>query len=139
LAADYRNIFSKYKEWIDEACLSGVHIVTGCNNYDYKTPEWPAYFPTVLSVNFARTKEDMLYRAGEMVRLAAPGFDVDVAWKDGGRKEVTGSTFAAARVAGYLANILSECGPIPPMLVHPLLQKIATPWSGDNAGVIINF
>jgi subtilisin family serine protease len=129
----------QYKEWVDEACLKGVHIVTGCNSYDYKIPEWPAYFPTVLSVNAARTKEDLLYRTGDMIRLAAPGIDVDVPWKDGGRKEVTGSAFAAARVAGYLANILSECGPIPPLLVHPLLQKIATPWSGDNAGVIINF
>ncbi len=45
----------QYKEWIDEAYLKGIHIVAACNNYDFTTPEWPGYFPSVVTVNMARS------------------------------------------------------------------------------------
>lgn len=40
-----------YKEWIDEAYVKGVHVISACNNHDFNICEWPAYFPTVITVN----------------------------------------------------------------------------------------
>ena len=45
----------------------------------------------------ARTEDDgeLFYKPGHLVEFAARGVDVDVAWSGGGRKMVTGSSFAA--------------------------------------------
>src|SRR6202166_3322653 len=34
----------KYKSWVDEAYLKGVHVVAACNNEDFNKPERPAFF-----------------------------------------------------------------------------------------------
>ena len=41
----------KYKTWVDEAFVQGVHVVAACNNVDFGRPEWPAFFTSVLAVN----------------------------------------------------------------------------------------
>ena len=41
----------KYKSWVDEAYLRGVHVVAACNNHDFARPEWPGFFTSVLTVN----------------------------------------------------------------------------------------
>jgi subtilisin family serine protease len=46
----------KYKNWVDEAYLKGVHVVAACNNLDSARPEWPGFFTSVLTVNMARTR-----------------------------------------------------------------------------------
>ena len=63
----------QYKEWIDEAYLKGIHIVAACNNYDFTTPEWPGYFPSVVTVNMARSEDDhsFFYKPGHLVEFAA--------------------------------------------------------------------
>ena len=40
----------QYKDWIDEAYLKGIHIVAACNNIDFRRPEWPGFFPSVITV-----------------------------------------------------------------------------------------
>ena len=87
----------QYKEWIDEAYLKGIHIVSACNNYDFTTPEWPGYFPSVVTVNMARFDEDhsFFYKPGHLVEFAARGVDVTLPWNHHSTKEVTGSSFAA--------------------------------------------
>ena len=35
----------QYKEWIDEAYLKGIHVVSACNNYDFTTPSGRDIFP----------------------------------------------------------------------------------------------
>src|SRR3981081_833235 len=47
----------QYKEWIDEAYLKGIHVVSACNNYDFTTPEWPGYFPSVVATTMARCEQ----------------------------------------------------------------------------------
>ena len=130
-----------YKEWVDEAYLKGVHIVAACSNRDCGTPEWPAYFSSVITVNMARTPESgqFWYRHGEMVEFAARGVDVDVAWCGGRTKTVTGSSFAAPRVAGMLARMLSVRPDLTPTQVKALLHRLAAPWSLEIRGPNVRF
>jgi subtilisin family serine protease len=121
----------QYKDWIDEAYLMGRHIVAACNNYDFLKREWPGHFPSVITVNFARTanSEALFYRPGQLVEFAARGDDLDVPWCGTRRKKVTGSSFAVPHVAALLARLLSLCPDLPPLAAKALLHKIADPWT----------
>jgi len=123
----------KYKTWVDEAYLRGVHVVAACNNADYGRPEWPAFFTSVLTVNMARTDDNfgIFHKPGHMVEFAARGVDVDVPWSGGGMKKVTGSSFAAPRVTGMLARLLSEIPDLDPLQTKGLFQRFALPWSRE--------
>jgi subtilisin len=123
----------KYKAWVDEAYLRGVHVVAACNNADYGRPEWPAFFTSVLTVNMARTEDklEIFHKPGHMVEFAARGVDVEVPWAGGGTKKVTGSSFAAPRVAGILACLLSEVPDLDPLQAKALFQRFAQPWSRE--------
>ena len=46
-----------FKDWVDRAYLSGVHVVSACNNEDFRKPEWPGDFGTVITVNMLATPE----------------------------------------------------------------------------------
>ncbi len=106
-AADSRFVMP-YKEWIDEAYLRGVHVVAACNNDDVQSREWPGWFTSVITVNLAKMEEDRwARRQHSLVDFAAHGFEVNVPWRDGGWRVVTGSSFAAPRVTGWLARLLS--------------------------------
>ena len=120
----------QYKDWIDEAYLKNRHIVAACNNYDFMKREWPGHFPSVITVNFAKTEnaEALFYRSGQLVEFAARGDDLDVPWCGAGRKKVTGSSFAVPHVAALLARLLSMCPDLPPLAAKALLQRVAEPW-----------
>lgn len=119
----------QYKEWIDEAYLRGRHVVAACNNLDFTKREWPGHFPTVITVNFlvSGDPETFHYLPGQLVEFAARGRNIDVAWKGGARKRVTGSSFAAPHVAGFLARLLSGCPGLPPLEAKALLHRLAEP------------
>jgi subtilisin len=118
-----------FKDWVDRAYLNGVHVVSACNNDDFRRPEWPGDFGTVNTVNMiATTERERLFcnNSGTMVEFAALGVNVTVAWKGGIRQEATGSSFAAPRVAGLLARILSQFPGLPPLHAKSLLLQIAS-------------
>jgi subtilisin family serine protease len=119
-----------YKSWVDEAYLKGVHITAACNNDDFRKPEWPAYFPSVISVNMAVTEDALqfYYRTGTLVEFVAKGVNVKVPWSDGKEKLVTGSSFAAPRLAGLLARLLSVYPDLSPLQAKAILHRIAKPW-----------
>ena len=126
----------QYKDWIDEAYLKGIHIVSACNNNDYRKPEWPGYFPSVVTVNMARTPDmcALFYKPGHLVEFAACGVNVRLPWNHGATKEVTGSSFAAPRVAGMLARLLSEFPGLTPLEAKSVLHRLADPWSKEISG-----
>ncbi|HEY3897911.1 MAG TPA: S8 family serine peptidase [Chthoniobacter sp.] len=126
----------KYKAWVDEAYLREVHVVAACNNADYGRPEWPGFFTSVLTVNMARTadKSDIYYKSGHLVEFAALGVDVEVPWLNGATKKVTGSSFAAPRIAAMLACLLSEVPGIDPLFAKALFHRMARPLTPDVAG-----
>ena len=55
-----------YKDFVDRCYLRDIHLVAGCNNYDFTKVEWPGHFPTAITVNMARTDESeaFYYRPG---------------------------------------------------------------------------
>jgi subtilisin len=131
----------QYKTWVDEAYLNGVHIVAACNNSDYTTPEWPGYFASVITVNMADTEEmdKFWYKRGNLVEFAARGVGVEVAWRNGKVKNVTGSSFAAPRVAGMLARLLSEDASLTPVEVKALFHQMASPWTHEIIGPNVSY
>jgi subtilisin len=123
----------KYKTWVDEAFVQGVHVVAACNNVDFGRPEWPAFFTSVLAVNMANTqdRQRVFYKRGHLVEFAACGVDIEVPWAGGALKKVTGSSFAAPRVAGMLACLLSEVRDIDPLQAKALFRHLAQPWTPE--------
>lgn len=123
-----------FKEWVDEAYLRRVHVVSACSNADIDRREWPSHFPTVVSVNMARTTPGIFhYLPGHLVEFATGGQGVDAAWLGGGTRVVTGSSYAAPVMAALLARMLSRTGPVHPTVAKALLRELAQPWSDDVA------
>ena len=139
-----RPAVAHFKSWIDLAYRHGVHVVTACNNGDFRSPEWPGYFPSAIAVNMAKTDaNDLFFRwdvppygdfAQHLVEFAARGVDLEVPWNHGGKGTRTGSSFAAPHVAGILARLLSEYPNLKPPVAKALLQEIATPWESRYVG-----
>ncbi len=115
-----------YKEWVDTAYLAGIQIVAACSNVDAGIREWPAYFPSVISVRSANCGDsEFFHREGRMVSFLARGERVEVPWIDGKTKIETGSSFAAPVVTGKIARILSQLPNLNPALIKPLLARLA--------------
>jgi subtilisin family serine protease len=123
----------QYKEWIDEAYLKGIHVVAACNNMDFSIPEWPGYFPTVITVNMASTLDDskFFYKRGQLVEFAARGVEVQAAWREHRSRAVTGSSFATPLVASLLARILSTTENLSPLEAKALLHELADDWTPE--------
>ena len=118
-----------YKDWVDRAYLGGIHVVAACNNEDFRRPEWPGDFASVITVNMLATPErERLFRnsVGSLVEFAALGVNVNVPWLGGLRRDATGSSFAAPRAAGLLGRILSIFPHLAPLQAKALLQQIAS-------------
>jgi subtilisin family serine protease len=127
----------QYKDWIDEAYLKGIHVVSACNNRNVAEPEWPGFFPSVVTVNMARVAgTDFFYVPRHLVEFAAAGHELTVAWRNGTRREkTTGSSYAAPLVAGLLARIISVYPGLPPLEAKALLHRLARPFDSDIAGI----
>ncbi len=119
-----------YKDWIDEAYVLGRHIVASCNNEDFMKREWPGHFPSVVTVSAAACAQPEMFfcRLGQLVEFAARGQDVEVPWREGARKKVTGSSFATPHVSALLARLLSCCPSLTPLQAKSLLHTLAAPW-----------
>lgn len=118
-----------HKEWADEAWLQGAHVVAACSNLDSRETEWPSHFASVIGVDLAETDSDALFfRPDHLVGYSAKGENVEVAWIGGGVQYQTGTSFAAPRVAGTIARILSVFPGIRPPMMHEILASIAEPW-----------
>jgi len=120
----------QYKAWIDQAYLKGVHVVAACNNEDFTKPEWPGYFPSVITVNYGHVEqaEDIFFKPGHLVEFVARGADFEAAWKGKKRRRLYGSSFAAPHGAALLARILSVYPDLAPLQAKSLLHQLAKPW-----------
>jgi len=118
-----------HKEWADEAWLRGAHIVAACSNSDTFETEWPSHFASVVGVDLADTStDDLFFRSDRLVSFSAKGENVEVAWIGGGVQVQTGTSFAAPRVSGIIARILSVFPDIPPAMMHTVLSSVSEPW-----------
>ncbi len=115
------------KRWVDEAYVNGVHIVAACNNQNFTIPEWPAHFPSVISVNMMDcSAEDVYHVPGTLIEFGARGINLEVAWKDGSRKKVMGSSYATPHVSAAIARMLTANPDLSPLHVKDLLHRVAT-------------
>ena len=132
--ARLRNQVLLFKDWTDRAYLEHRHVVAACNNEDFRRPEWPGDFTSVITVNMhAGVPEDQLlrHRAGALVEFAALGVKVRLPWRDGQWVTNTGSSFAAPRVSALLGRLLSCHPSLTPWEAKALLLRTAVPISGD--------
>ena len=98
----------EYTEWADEAFRNGRMVVGACGNQSAEIREWPSHLGTVIGVTaMDGCPDDLRWLPRHAVEVAAAGVDVEVPVPGGGLKRVTGSSFAAARVSGLLARLLS--------------------------------
>lgn len=119
-----------FKNWTDRAYLEHRHIVAACNNEDFRRPEWPGDFTSVITVNMvANVPPDALVanQPGALVEFAALGVGLRVPWLDGRWALRTGSSFAAPRVTALLARLLSVFPGLSPWEAKALLLRIARP------------
>ena len=136
---DHRWIL-QYKDWVDEAYIHGVHVVAACNNQNYLRPEWPGHFSSCITVNMARTQDpDLFCRKDNIVAFAARGEELEVPWRLGGQRKVTGSSYAAPAVSAMVARLLSVHPGLSAPMVKAALMSIARPWVRElAAGNIID-
>ena len=118
-----------HKEWADEAWLKGVHVVAACSNTDSSEAEWPAHFASVIGVDMTdNTGDEFYFRGDHMVSFFARGENVEVAWSGGGVQLQTGTSFAAPRISGMVARILSCYPDLSPAMMYHVLSTVAEPW-----------
>lgn len=96
----------KYKEIVDAAFRSGVILVAACNNVDFRQPEYPGAFATVISTDHGPLDGlNFVRRRGELVEFVAAGRSLRLPWKGGGYRTVMGSSFAAPHLSALCARI----------------------------------
>ena len=96
----------EYKALVDLAFVANVWLVAAANPAG-ANPEYPANFPTVFGVRAAEFKDPLaLGRVlGDVVEFEARGIEVQVAWKDGATRIVSGSSLAAPHLCAQLARL----------------------------------
>lgn len=119
-----------YKGWIDFLYLHGIHIVAAGSNSGFQTAEWPAHFPTVIGVGADPLNREHLVLAAEqlgLIEFLTRAEEPEALWPGGGTRQLVGSSFAAPRVAGWLARILSRHPGLHPLLAKAALRVAAQP------------
>ena len=96
----------RYKAAVDRAFCLNVQLVSACNNKEYWRVEYPGSFPTVISTDYAALPGlSVRRRPGQLVEFVASGQNVRVAWKDGGYRVISGSSFAAPHMTALVARM----------------------------------
>lgn len=123
--ADYYGLLH---EIADEAYFQSVVLVCAVNNVP--GPSYPALYSSVISVasHDGTDPEKFFYNPNPPVEFAAPGIDLEVAWKGGKTVRATGNSFAAPHLTGLVTRILAKHPRLKPFQVKTVLAAVA-----DNA------
>lgn len=122
-SADLHGLFH---EVADEAAFAGAVLVCAINNV--RAPSYPSQFSSVLSVAATDADDDpyaLAVNPAPPVEFGAPGIDVEVAWRGGSRIVTTGNSFAAPRVSGLVARLLSKHPSLSPSEVKTVLRAVS--------------
>jgi subtilisin len=113
--------------WTDAAFHRSRIVVGASSNDSVDMPEWPSHLAAVIGVTAADCRENELQMHLEHpVSLAAAGVSVEVPVPGGGTGRVSGSSFAAARVSGMLARLMSVFPGLSPGLAREVLHQCAS-------------
>jgi subtilisin family serine protease len=126
-----KEFIMEFKDWVDEAYVKGIHIISACSNRDFTEREWPAYFPTVVTVDRTNIEQAdrIFYRPGNLVEFVAKGQYSDLLCLDGKKKDGFGTSFAAPVATALLARLISVYPGLSPLAAKELLRLVAVPWS----------
>jgi subtilisin family serine protease len=110
------------RELVDLAYRRSVLVVAAASNVP-GARSYPAAFASLVCVDagYFASPDDFVFRVGGDAEIEAPGVYVDAAWPGGGRKLVTGTSFATPHVAGHLARIVSVNPGLAPFQVKTVL------------------
>lgn len=107
---------------VDAAYRKSLLLVAAANNVP-GVHSYPAVFSSLVCVDadYLAEREDFRFRPGGISELVAPGVYIDAAWPGGGRKLVTGTSFACPHISGHVARVLSANPGLAPFQVKTLL------------------
>lgn len=113
------------RQLVDAAYRKGLLIVAATNNVP-GVHSYPAVFTSLVCVDAAYLPdpETFHFRFGELGELEAPGVYVDAAWPGGGRRLVTGTSFACPHISGHIARVVSANPGIKPFQVKTVLYAM---------------
>lgn len=113
---------------LEAAHKKGIVLIAAAGNAGAKSPPlYPAADPNVIAVT-ATDADDKLFEPsnrGSHIAVAAPGAQIMVAIPDGGYEVSSGTSYAAAEVAGIVALMLERKGDLTPDQVRAILQSTA--------------
>lgn len=114
-----------FYELCDSAYFSGSFVVTAANNI--ARPSFPSLYASVASVacNLSQDPFRFHYNPQPPTEFLAPGIDVDVAWRGGGRISGTGNSYAAPHLAGIAALVKSKHPELRPFQLKTVLWATA--------------
>jgi subtilisin family serine protease len=110
------------RDLVDMAYRRSVLVVAAASNVP-GARSYPAAFASLVCVDagYFASPDDFVFRVGGEAEIEAPGVYVDAAWPGGGRKLVTGTSFATPHVAGHLARVASVNPGLTPFQVKTVL------------------
>ncbi|MCB9560816.1 MAG: S8 family serine peptidase [Kofleriaceae bacterium] len=110
------------RELIDLAYRRSILMVAAASNIP-GARAYPAAFASLVCVDagYFASAEDFVFRVGGEAEVEAPGVYVDAAWPGGGRKLVTGTSFATPHVTGHLARVRSVSPGLTPFQIKTVL------------------
>jgi subtilisin len=114
-----------FYELCDQAYFKGTFVVTAANNMS--RPSFPSLYASVTSVacNLSKDPFRFHYNPDPPTEFLAPGIDVEVSWKGGGRQQGTGNSYAAPHLAGIATLIKSKHGELRPFQLKTVLWGTA--------------
>jgi subtilisin family serine protease len=126
LGTTKRDFFAPLHDLLDRAYQAGCIVVSAANNLPY--PSYPSIFSSSVVSVVKRAGGDPFnfgYRYGQVIELVAPGVEVETAWPGGGRRQLTGNSFACPYIVGIIALIMEAYPNLTPFQVKTILYTIA--------------
>jgi subtilisin family serine protease len=117
--------YSVFHELADLAYFNRVVLVAAMANVT--GPCYPGQYASVVSVAAHDGTDPYQFQCNPRppVEFGAPGINVELAWKGGGRIRATGNSFAAPHVSGLIALILSKHPGLTPFEIKAILRSTA--------------
>jgi len=110
------------RELVDLAYRRSILVVAAASNIP-NARSYPSAFASLVCVDagYFASPDDFVFRVGGDAEIEAPGVYVEAAWPGGGRKLVTGTSFATPHVSGHLARIVSVNRGLAPFQIKTVL------------------
>ena len=126
LGTTKRDFWMPMRELLDKAYRERVMLVAAANNLPQLSS--PSIFSSSLVSVVKRAGGDPFnfgFQYGEVIELVAPGVQVETTWPGGGRRQMTGNSFAAPYVTGVIALLLEARPDLTPFQIKTILYTIA--------------